>query len=66
MKTKSLGKYQIKVYALGYDSTTKIVEAPSLREARKSESEAITEWLAHNDIDSDSRGLAFTQITLVN
>jgi hypothetical protein len=56
MKMKN--QYVIEVRALGYDTTQTVVEAENLREAKKSERKAISEWLAHNDVDYSTRGLA--------
>lgn len=56
-------KYRIEVHALGYDDTSLVVEAPSLREAKRSERDAKLQWCEHNDIDTDSVDLAFTRIT---
>ena len=60
MKTK----YEIEVRALGYDTTKTVVEAESLREAKKSERKAIGEWLAHNDVDYSTRGLASVRYSI--
>lgn len=51
--------YRIEVRAEGYDTTCKIVQAANMSEARKSEREAVTEWIKYNDSGEDSRGLAF-------
>ncbi len=63
--TVGKAKYEIKVSALGYDTTTLVVEAKNLREAKKSEREAVNQWLAHNDADYATRGLAFVHYSLI-
>lgn len=59
-------KYKIEVHALGYEDTSKIVEASSLREAKREERQAKVEWCDHNAIDLDSDfEMPFTRITKV-
>ncbi len=57
--------YLITVYALGYETFRMNVQAASLYSARKQVYAAVTKWLEMNDVDEDTRGLEFTDITLV-
>ena len=57
-------RYRIEVHSLGYEDTSKVVEASSLREAKRFERDAKVEWCEHNAIDLDSNfELPFTRIT---
>lgn len=59
--------YKIEVHSLGYDDTAKLVDKPSLREAKREVRQAIIEWCDHNDIDLDSNfDLPFTRVLKVN
>lgn len=56
--------YKIEVHSLGYEDTSKLVDAPSLRVAKQSERQAVLEWCEHNAIDLDSSfDLPFTRTT---
>lgn len=58
--------YKIEVHSLGYEDTSKTVDAGSLREAKRFTRDAIIEWCDHNDIDLDSNfDLPFTRILKV-
>lgn len=57
-------KYKIEVHAVGYEDHVKIVEAVSMREARRGELAAKIEWCELNDIDVDTDfEMPFTRIT---
>lgn len=57
-------KYKIEVHSEGYEDTTLIVDAKSLRDAKREERSAKLQWCAHNDIDLDSEfDLPFTRVT---
>lgn len=59
--------YRIEVHAIGYEDTSLVVNAPSLREAKRSERHAIIVWCDYNDIDLDSNfNLPFTRTTKVS
>jgi len=54
-------QYIITVKAVGYTTVEYRVTAGSLADARKQERNAVSMWLKENDIDEDSRDLAFVQ-----
>ncbi len=58
-----MSTYKIEVRAQGYDTTEKIVEAATLREAMAHGYEAVMEWCEANCLDADCADLAFTTIT---
>ena len=59
-------KYKIEVHSLGYEDTALIVDAPSLRVAKREERAAKLQWCAHNGLDLDGEfELPFTRITQV-
>jgi len=55
--------YTITVHAVGYTTVQFDVTARSLAEARKQEYNAVSMWLKENDVDEDTRGLAFVKTT---
>lgn len=58
-------KYKIEVHSLGYEDTSLIVDASSLRQAKQSERQAKIQWFDHNaiDLDDDTIELPFTRVT---
>lgn len=61
-------KYKIEVHSMGYEDTSLVVEAPSLRVAKQSERAAKVAWVDHNglDWDSDIWEMPFTRVTKVS
>jgi hypothetical protein len=51
--------YVITVKALGYETHTLTVDAVSLREAEKSQKEAISQWCELNEVETSESDLAF-------
>lgn len=57
-------KYKIEVHSLGYEDTTLVVDARSLREAKRHEREAKVQWMDHNAIEWDGNWeMPFTRVT---
>lgn len=60
-------KYKIEVHSQGYEDTALIVDANSLREAKRREREAKVAWCDHNAIDLDGNfDMPFTRVTKIN
>ena len=60
-----LSKYKISVSALGYTDHSAVIEASSKQVAEIHAEHVLNEWLEENDIDADSKGLAFVKIEIV-
>lgn len=61
-------KYKIEVHSLGYEDTSKVVEAENSQKAKSGFNvrSAIIEWCEHNAIDLDTNfELPFTRISKV-
>jgi serine/threonine protein kinase HipA of HipAB toxin-antitoxin module len=60
-------KYKIEIQSLGFETTSKIVDRPSLNRVTKNDIlEAKVEWCDHNAIDTDDNfEMPFTRITKV-
>jgi hypothetical protein len=54
--------YKITIKALGYETLEQIIQADSLKEAKRAQAQAMADWLALNDIGKDSAGLAFVHV----
>ena len=59
-----LSKYKITVSALGYTDHSATLTASNKQVAASHSEHILNEWLAENDIDADSKGLASVKITL--
>ena len=59
-----LSKYKITVSALGYTDHSATLTASNRKTAEMHSEHVIVGWLAENDIDADSKGLASVKITL--
>ena len=46
-------KYRINVHSAGHEDTSLLVEASSLRIAKREERAAKLQWCVHNDLDLD-------------
>ena len=60
-----LSKYKITISALGYTDHSATVTASSKQVAANHSEHVLNEWLAENDIDADSKGLASVKIEIV-
>ena len=60
-----LSKYKITISAFGYTDHSAIIEASTKGKAEIHTPHVLNEWLEENDIDADSKGLAFIKITIV-
>ncbi len=67
MQSEACNNYRIEVRSLGYDTTEKIITAPSLAAARLAVPSAIAEWCWHNDVTVEhTYELPFTRVSRVN